>query len=62
MKKIIVCVSVVCMLSTMTSCKKCSSCTAPDDVERVSEFCGNGRTYADQLKVYEKAGWTCTKK
>lgn len=51
---------------TLSSCEKCATCTTTEDdpnatsSERVTEICGRGREYTDQVTIYERTNWTCT--
>lgn len=46
----------------LSSCEKCSTCTFQNDdgTEEISEFCGRGHIYRDQLDQHERTGWNCS--
>lgn len=65
MKKLLL-VSLVAIGFSISSCKKCATCTnvVPDSLGQdstiYSEFCEKGKIYDNALYQYDRSGWTCS--
>jgi len=64
MKKVLFLFAIGSLIS-LSSCEKCSECTFNDSERgelKNEEVCQKGKQYDHVLEMYDRNGWTCTKK
>ena len=62
MKKIFTILAAVAVVASLSSCKKCATCTFNDEEQGTltEEFCNKGHQFDSALDAYEDNGWNCS--
>jgi hypothetical protein len=65
MKKVLIFGALLYLGVSVSSCKKCSTCTFNDPEKGTitsEDVCQKGKQYRRTLDIYEKNGWACESK